>query len=1007
MKHWTIGKRIIAGFSAITLIAAALGIVGYVKFAHVADQVGGLSQHALPAVQHSTGVERSAFECVLEEKNYLLQKKDETHQKAKQKVAELMGNLDKVDAVAKQQNDQKLAEKSAAVRKITSEWAALYENGVAALKNNQTGEATMDAKGNLVGDAASAYMSAKRTEYLESKDALAIVNQVQALALETRMNEKSYMLFKEPKYFDVIATNISALLNCYARLEKLHPDATEQKQIADARKATQEYFETAKQWVSLSAKTGANTATMVTSGGLVEQEATAYMASKKTEYLEAKNALAIVNRINALALETRMLEKAYMLRQEDKIYEDIQKHLATLMDSYGQLDKLHPDPKEKQQIADARKATQDYSTAASAWVTEQKADNQSAKLADLAKTMDAAGGIVGRQASDYLAAKQSSVDRIAEAVFLVAEIADTAMAARVKARTYMQEKQPSILAEFNDKISHLSQLYGALRKVSLSAEDRQRIDRAEKATQEYLAAVKAWDANVKAMDAAGAAMNQGGDTVGAAASAYQASTQVEVEKMAQAVFIVADITQEALLTRLNEKGYIIRQDQKNWTALNDHISKLSGLYQDLRKVSLTAEDQQRIERADKATQEYLAAAKTWVGNDNKLKQEILPPMETIGNTVIQTAQAAENDAWQASNTSSATVMNIVATSKSIIFAALLAGVAVGILASIFITRSITGPIKILTQMLTTSAEQTTSAARQVSSASQSLAEGASEQAASLEETSSSLEEMSSMTLRNTENAEKVNELARQARAAADIGAADMQTMSAAMKDIKASSDDIAKIIKTIDEIAFQTNILALNAAVEAARAGEAGMGFAVVADEVRSLAQRAAQSARETSAKIENAVTKTAQGVMITDKVAKSLAEIVVKAREVDTLAAEVASASREQSQGIGQINSAVTQMDKVTQSNAASAEESASASEELNAQAQALKEAVVDLTRLVDGHSAPRVMEAPRTSIMVETPAERPRRTPAETVAVSKRTSAKRESAKKAAPSDADFKSF
>jgi len=153
------------------------------------------------------------------------------------------------------------------------------------------------------------------------------------------------------------------------------------------------------------------------------------------------------------------------------------------------------------------------------------------------------------------------------------------------------------------------------------------------------------------------------------------------------------------------------------------------------------------------------------------------------------------------------------------------------------------------------------AAQQVSSASQTLAEGSGEQAASIEETSSSLEEMASMTKRNAENAKKSNELAGEARAAADRGAADMQAMNQAMEAIKGSSDDIAKIIKTIDEIAFQTNILALNAAVEAARAGEAGMGFAVVAEEVRNLAQRSAQAAKETAAKIEGAITKTAQGV--------------------------------------------------------------------------------------------------------------------------------------------------
>jgi methyl-accepting chemotaxis protein len=252
--------------------------------------------------------------------------------------------------------------------------------------------------------------------------------------------------------------------------------------------------------------------------------------------------------------------------------------------------------------------------------------------------------------------------------------------------------------------------------------------------------------------------------------------------------------------------------------------------------------------------------------------------------------------------------------------------------------------------LSTGAEQTASASGQVSASSQRLAEGASEQAAALEETSSSLEEMSSMTKRNAETAGQVKALGSDARKAGDLGVQDMAALVGAMDDIKSSSSDIAKIIKTIDEIAFQTNILALNAAVEAARAGEAGAGFAVVADEVRNLAQRCAQAAKETAGKIEDAVQKSARGADISAKVAKSLEEIVGKARQVDELAGEVAAASQEQSQGIAQVNTAVTQMDKVTQSNAATAEESAAAAAELNAQAETLKEAVTQLLRMVDG---------------------------------------------------------
>ena len=275
---------------------------------------------------------------------------------------------------------------------------------------------------------------------------------------------------------------------------------------------------------------------------------------------------------------------------------------------------------------------------------------------------------------------------------------------------------------------------------------------------------------------------------------------------------------------------------------------------------------------------------------------------------------------------------------------------VGMVVAFLIVSKTSRTLRDVSSSLNDGFSQVASAANQVSAASQTLAQGFGEQASSLEETSSSLEEMSSMTKRNAKNARKANVIAKQAREAADKGASDMHTMSAAMQDIKVSSDDIAKIIKTIDEIAFQTNILALNAAVEAARAGEAGMGFAVVADEVRNLAQRCAQAAKETAGKIEGAIIKTGQGVEISNKVVLALNDITAKVREVDDLVAEVASASQEQTNGIAQINAAVGQMDKVTQNNAATAEESAAAAEELNAQSEVMKRSVTELVHLVGG---------------------------------------------------------
>jgi len=279
---------------------------------------------------------------------------------------------------------------------------------------------------------------------------------------------------------------------------------------------------------------------------------------------------------------------------------------------------------------------------------------------------------------------------------------------------------------------------------------------------------------------------------------------------------------------------------------------------------------------------------------------------------------------------------------------LLVAVLLGAILAFFTVRGITRLVKDIAQRLAVGADQTAAASGQISSASQSLAEGASEQAANLEETSASLEEINSMVKRNAEAADKAKVLASETRLAAEAGTVDMAEMKIAMNDIKSSSDDIGKIIKTIDEIAFQTNILALNAAVEAARAGEAGMGFAVVAVEVRNLAQRSAQSAHETSAKIGAAIAKSERGVQISAKVATNFNEITVKTRQVDQYVGEIATASKEQANGVDQVNIAVTQMDKVTQSNAANAEETASAAEELNAQAKSVQDAVIELERLV-----------------------------------------------------------
>lgn len=403
------------------------------------------------------------------------------------------------------------------------------------------------------------------------------------------------------------------------------------------------------------------------------------------------------------------------------------------------------------------------------------------------------------------------------------------------------------------------------------------------------------------------------------------------------------------------KDLVINRD------FNANNAKFKVLYKEMRddtenvtKLCITAEEKELIAKANKLSKDfendYDSLVNVLQGGDKEILRnvqlDISKMMEEYSGFLGKISSSLENSMKKGNAEYNQIMERMVVTNSALAVIAILLSVIIAVI----IIRNLNAALTRTAQNLNVGADQTASAAAEVSSAAQQLSQGATEQASSLEQTSSSLDEMSSMIRQNADNAGKANQLAQEARNAADKGNDSMGNMQQAMAAINQSSDKIAKIIKTIEEIAFQTNLLALNAAVEAARAGEHGKGFAVVAEEVRNLAKRSASAAKDTAELIEDNINKSKIGAEIAAKSTESLKGIVDNSKKVADLISDIAAASREQAEGINQITNAVSQLDQVTQQNASSSEESASASEELSSQAEMLKNMVLELQQFIFG---------------------------------------------------------
>ncbi len=388
------------------------------------------------------------------------------------------------------------------------------------------------------------------------------------------------------------------------------------------------------------------------------------------------------------------------------------------------------------------------------------------------------------------------------------------------------------------------------------------------------------------------------------------------------------------------------------TKFDAGASELQKGLENLHKIAASAETEALLQRIDRQAAAVLEAHQEFRrGMVNQqmdaalaiFGQKLQPQLEEIGR------QSSSLVAQQNGDLAAASAASQSKSARAQWIAICLTLVAIVIGGGVFIfVRQASLSLRHLAARMSDNAEEVAGAASQVSSASTSLAQGASEQAASLEETSASTEEIASITRRNADNAQQVAGLMQQSEQSASGVNQTLDRMVDKMKEIDASSNKIARIIKVIDEIAFQTNILALNAAVEAARAGEAGLGFAVVADEVRNLAQRCAQAARDTAGLIEESIETSRDGNVRLDQMAGAVRGMTESSGRVKSLVDEVNLGSQEQTRGMDQIARAVLQMQHVTQKNAAAAEQSASAGSELNAHADALRSLVLEMRDMV-----------------------------------------------------------